>query len=147
MVIVDKSLDELLLGIDSPKIVFNQFCYLGNPDSNHSSYFGFKDLRSSIAGVIMGLGGADYSRLIEEVLLNSAGHGNGWDSAKPLQVVIYSGLNGWLLNVTDSGEGFDYKKVISDGIFHNFGVGFEFYKASKLRVSFDNNGRTINLLG
>lgn len=146
MVIVSDSLSDLLLVLDKPKVVFNETCYLGNPDSSYESCFGFRDLRSSIAGVIMGLGSADYSRLIEEVLLNSAGHGNGWDSAKPLTVVIYAGVSNWLLSVTDSGDGFDYKRVEREGVFHNFGVGFEFYKASKLKVSFDNNGRTISLL-
>ena len=100
---------------------------MAHPDFSREAYFGFKNLRSTVSGIISGLSGVDISRLVDEVLLNSAGHGNSWDASKPLSVVIYSGANGWLLNVTDAGTGFNY------------------FKSTGIKVSFSDSGKTISL--
>ena len=117
MVIVDKSIDELLNELSNPMVELeDDFVIQGRSDlgSFMTQVFdeGLCSLRSD----------ESLYPLVREAALNAAEWGNNFDSSKKVVVKLYSGLNGWLLQISDSGKGFDYQSVMKDGYFQNKGM-------------------------
>ena len=74
---------------------------LSTPNCPEQSYFLMESFRQ------------EFSAYISEALKNAVGHGNGFDLGKKAQIQVYLGENGILITVTDEGNGFDVKNMLS----------------------------------
>lgn len=88
-----------------------------------------------------------YDNAICEALFNALLWGNRRDPAKHISSSAFVGENGWAVQITDEGNGFDYARTDAEGIFHAFGAGFDTYRSKGIAVSFENGGRTVNIRG
>jgi anti-sigma regulatory factor (Ser/Thr protein kinase) len=84
--------------------------------------------------------------VIHEAIVNAIVYGNK-RSRKKLNIKLFLGQHGRLAQITNQGEGFDYEKVNAERIIHNKGHGFHLYRTQPVYVSFENQGRTVNILG
>lgn len=70
---------------------------------------------------------------------------------KPVILNAFRGEKGIIIRIEDCGEGFNFKKVQKNYMqrtkyFKNKGMGFESYNKNGYLVSFENKGRTLNML-
>jgi len=86
--------------------------------------------------------------LIAEMLLNATSRGNNNDPNLSASVKVILGEKGWIVRIRDSGEGFDYNKVLRYDSYQGTGNGFRLLrKHDELEFSFQDGGRTFNLMG
>jgi len=148
MVIVNKSLEEMLKGIGDAKRVFHRQYRIGNfidDDRSHANFvMADAAFKQALGPVYVQL---PISTAIKEAFDNAIQHGNQFDRKKNTTVDIYRGGLGWVVGISDEGKGFDYRKVLATESKKNFGTGFASYGDRNLQISFENQGRSINIRG
>lgn len=84
-------------------------------------------------------------------LENACVRGNRCDESLPIILEIFEGKKGIVARVTDSGEGFDFKEVQKrfengEKYYSGCGFGFKAYNEKEFLVSFENDGKMVNIL-
>ncbi|PKN46813.1 MAG: hypothetical protein CVU59_04900 [Deltaproteobacteria bacterium HGW-Deltaproteobacteria-17] len=90
--------------------------------------------------------------ILSEVLSNAYCHGHRRKIHLPIEIGIFNGKTGLLIQVLDQGTGFHVPKVISGlqrghGYFHNAGNGMRLMSDhADFEIFFDDEGRSCNIL-
>ncbi|MBR9675645.1 ATP-binding protein [Candidatus Woesearchaeota archaeon] len=107
-----------------------------------------KNYLSMVSGII-----GKYSIVaVREAILNAIRWGNKADPTMQVNLEIFEGLDSKVLQISDFGEGFDYKDLINKQrtrikYFQNTGNGLQrFVNDRHYKVSYADSGSTINFL-
>jgi len=86
---------------------------------------------------------------LEEALVNAIRHGNGYDSAKSVQVVSQISVNRCRIEITDEGEGFDPGEVPDptdeDHLDLPSGRGVHLIRSFMSTVHYNASGNTVTM--
>ncbi len=87
---------------------------------------------------------------LHEAVINAVEHGNKLDSRLTVRMEIVFDKNQLMIEVTDQGEGFDYKKIPNpttpENLWKAEGRGVFLIRNLMNKVSFHNKGRTIRMV-
>jgi len=146
------------------KIDFRKFIYNFN-FRNNGLYFGKE-------GISLGINSDDFKHVGDflekkygfssrgfgdfalEALFNGFEHGNNYDLSSPLYFSVLGGRKGFIARVEDSGNGFDYNKIInkynlkeihSSTFDSSRGKGFGVFDRSEAIINWEGKGNTINM--
>ncbi len=148
--ITHKSIDELIETIWLQETIdfslpsLKEYCY---PDS---SLWDFKKFFKYYLGKIIRIAEIKESAAVEAAFHNSIMYGNKKDTGLPLKVKVFKGLKGVVIQIEDSGEGFDFKETQrkwenGETYYQNGGNGWKFFNRPYVQVSFEGKGNIINL--
>jgi hypothetical protein len=90
--------------------------------------------------------------LISEALSNAYCHAHKRDTTKPIFVKIFEGPDGILLNIVDSGKGFDYRAVVGKILkgkkhFNIAGNGLKrAFESERFGIFYNDQGNAFNLI-
>ncbi len=90
----------------------------------------------------------DFRLALRETFYNSFEYGNRLDGSLPISVKIFDGVNGAVLRIRDSGDGFDFRERVENTgekpkYFGN--KGFWNFAKESYSVSFEGDGSILNL--
>jgi hypothetical protein len=92
------------------------------------------------------------SGLLSEALSNAYCHGHKRDPSRPISVNVYKGTRGIMLQISDTGDGFNANSIMSKFLenknyYYNAGNGTKSMYASEVfGIFYSNNGKTFHLI-
>lgn len=136
----------------------DKFCGFDNLEYLANNNLSMKDARclswkyfSDAFGEI--ISGTDINYFFNEMQYNSFMHGNKWNKSLPVHLKAGFGERGFVAQIIDSGEGFDFRKKFQEFLerkdyFKNKGRGFnKFHEPRKSYiVSWEGKGNISNLM-
>lgn len=154
MVLIDRTRDEMLNAIEFERVSHSNILV----PINNKAFFSLRNLCDGskgtvpIRGYLQSL--ADLLQLdvcvLEESFLNSYERGNNNDWSLPINVTIYEGLEGSMLRIEYSGDGFDYKKMVKrkkeqKPYYIRGGGGLFILNQPGFYASFEGKGNILNI--
>jgi len=153
MVIVDKSLDDMLEEIEFLGAPIQHIMLFESSDT-HCKEGRFAKLGSQQDVLSVHLQGyINYFLFyiaVEEALSNAYFYGNQGDNSLQILLTYYSGVSGGVVRIEDQGEGFNFEEVQArfkrgKRYFSNKGGGFRYYNNNYVDVAFEEPGNVVNI--
>jgi hypothetical protein len=167
MVFVDKNIYDMLNELGRPKLIFDETWVPRDHPGRHSithtrvshrpSLFTDRDFSKGIIDLVEPDPKSNYFKIMELALAhafeNALTRGHEMKNNLPVSVELYIGDRGAMVRVEDSGRGFlseEYIRKWKEGdrsYVNGLGQGFNHFGRNGLQVSFEAEGRAVNIMG